>query len=98
MRVENDRTKDWLNTIGNADYSERDNCKVYRPPRDQNLVPIFISIGYQQRGVNYISLVFAPDYQNSNPELEVDLSIGVYTVDTEFVNLPFSQRNAFIGF
>ena len=34
LRVENDWTKDWLNTIGNADYSDRDNCKVYRPPRN----------------------------------------------------------------
>ena len=34
LRVENDRTKDWLNTIGNADYDDKQNCKVLRPPEN----------------------------------------------------------------
>lgn len=101
VQLENSQTKDWLNTIGDYEYYKTnfDTCTVYRPTKDGELVMIFISIGYVgNQGVVYIQMTFAPDYKNSRPNQEVNLTVGKQRLDMDFVNLAFSHKNAFIGF
>ena len=61
-------------------------------------MPIYINIGYTDRGVNFLSIIFAPSYDNSDSDKEYDLTIGKVSAGMDFENLAFSQKNAFIGF
>ena len=45
-----------------------------------------------------MSLVFATDYENQDPALETSLSVGVFSDEMDFVNIAFTQQNAFMGF
>ena len=48
--------------------------------KDLALVIIYINIGFEVRkGVNFVSFVFAPDYDNYDPKKEFSLSIGTVT-------------------
>ena len=60
---------------------------------------MFVSIGYTtSRGVNLIQIVFAQDYDNTDPSKEKEVELGELTAGMQFVNLAFSQSNAFMGF
>ena len=61
-------------------------------------MPVFITIGYNTEGVNFLSMIFAPDYDNEDPKEEVRFEVGYSENDMNFVNLAFSQQNSFIGF
>ena len=55
--------------IGDQKYDKKENqsCKVYSVAgeKEGTYVPVYITIGYVNgKGVNYVSLVFAPSYQN----------------------------------
>ena len=84
-------------------YQDSDYCTTVRPSdpsgNDQDLVPIYITIGYEStRGVNFIQLVFAPTYDNTDSNLESSITLGVTNSSMDFVNLAFTQKNAFLGF
>lgn len=65
---------------------------------DEKLVIIFISIGYEEKkGVNFISFVFAPDYDNEDSEKEFSFTVGAVTNKMNFVNIAFTQQDAFMG-
>ena len=102
MASENELTRNWLNVIGDSTYAENNDCPTYQPSvgaSGKNLVPIFLSIGYlENKGVNFVSLVFAPDYRNLNPALETSYSMGLFSKEMDFVNIAFTQQNAFMGF
>ena len=71
-RVASSSTKDWLNVIGDQDYYKFYDCKVWLAP--DNLVTLFVTIGYEaKKGVNFVSLVFSPDYQSEQSEKGVTL-------------------------
>ena len=84
--------------MGDSEFYKTNDCPVLRPIQEEGNVPIFISLGYTNKGVNYVNLVFAPSYDVDDPDKEVDLKIGQISTDMEFVNLAFSQQNAFMGF
>ena len=100
VRVANSKYKDWLNVIGDDEYASKNDCEVYKPTEDSDeLIAIYINIGYtEKRGVNYFNLVFAPNYDNQDTELEVSFEVGSPETDMDFINLAFSQQSSFIGF
>ena len=64
LQVQNSVTKDWLNVIGDPEFYKENDCPVLRPTSTKPLVPVFVSIGYTNKGVNFINFVFAPSYEN----------------------------------
>ena len=87
----NDRSKDWLNVIGDTEYFKTNDCPVFLSDSNEGLVPIFMSIGYgSNSGVNYLAFVFAPSYDNQDSEKETSLKVGKVDSDMTFVNLSFS--------
>lgn len=88
--MQNSKTKDWLNVIGDTEYYKANDCTVFRPTQGRDLVPIFISIGHTKKGVNYVNLVFAPSYDKEDPDNELDMKLGITSTEMEFTNLAFS--------
>ena len=63
--------------IGDPEYYKSNDCPVLRPTSTKDLVPVFISIGYTNKGVNFVNFLFAPSYEKTVDQSEkVDLKIG----------------------
>lgn len=86
--------RDWLNVIGDEEYAEQNDCQIYVPETQEpglELVIVFISIGFEEKkGVNFVSFVFAPDYDNEDSEMEFSFTVGVTSPKMDFVNIAFT--------
>ena len=76
MSGPNGKNKEWLSIIGDKAFARDNECPIYKLPENRDLVVIFMNIGFTPRGVNFVSFVFAPTYDNGDDSLEVKVDVG----------------------